>query len=192
LNSPRLVAFATSDRKRQDAGVDTVLFQAMIVPHRSLSARGLRAVIGLILGCTALILLRVWLIRAWPVMGFGVVEIGLAMTLLWRNARHSRASELLLLTEDVLSVTRTDAAGRQTKLRLPVAWLSVLVAETPGQVPRLLLTAHGIREEIGCVLGETERRDLAAALRDALWRMRNPLFDNPQLRETMPPRGPSP
>lgn len=172
--------------------MDTVLFQAMIVPHRSLSPRGVRAVIGLILGCTALILLRVWFIRAWPVMGFGVVEIGLAVTLLWWNARRSRASELVLLTEEALSVARTDAAGRQTKLRLPVGWLNVLLAETPGQVPRLLLTAHGIHEEIACALGEAEKRDLAVALRDAMWRMRNPLFDNPQLRETMPPEGPSP
>ena len=148
--------------------------------------------IGLILGCTALILLRVWFIRAWPVMGFGVVEIGLAVTLLRWNARHSRASELVLLTEEALSVARTDAAGRQTKLRLPVAWLNVLLAETPGQVPRLLLTAHGIHEGIASALGEAEKRDLAAALRDAMWRMRNPLFDNPQLREIMRPEGPSP
>lgn len=172
--------------------MDTVLFQAMIVPHRSLSPRGLRGVTALILCCTALILVRVWLIRAWPVMGFGVVEIGLAVTLLRWNARHSRASELVLLTEEALSVVRTDAAGKRAESRLPVAWLNVILEETPGQVPRVLLAARAAREEIGAALGEAERRDLAQALRAALWRMRNPLFDNPQLRSPMVPSDPLP
>ncbi|MEO9190759.1 MAG: DUF2244 domain-containing protein [Acetobacteraceae bacterium] len=172
--------------------MDTVLFQATIVPHRSLSPGGVRAVIGLILGCAALILLRAWLIGAWPVLGFGVVEIGLAVTLLRWNARHTSDSELVLLTEATLAVIRTDAAGRRTELRLPAGWLNVVLEEEPGQVPRLLLAAHAIRQEIGCALGEAERRDLAAALRSALWRMRNPLFDNKQLREPMAPSVPSP
>ena len=50
-------------------------------------------------------------------------------------------------------------------------------------MPRLLLVAHGVREEIATALGEDEKRDLCAALRDALQRLRNPSFDNPQLRE---------
>ena len=163
--------------------MDTVLFQAVIVPHRSLTPRGMRALVALILGCTGLTLLRFWFLRAWPVMGFSIVEVGLALALLRLNVRRARASELVLLTEGALSVTRTDVAGRRTERRLPVAWLSVVLEEPPGQVPRLLLAGRGTQEEIGMVLGEVEKRDLATALRDALWRMRNPVFDNPQLRE---------
>ncbi len=172
--------------------MDDVLFQALIVPHRSLSPKGLRRVIFLILACTALILLRVLLIHAWPVLGFGVVEIGLAIALLCCNARRSRASELVLLTAEALTVIRTDPAGRRTERRLPAGWLNVVVEEEAGRVPRLVLASHAAREEVGAVLGEAERRDLAAALRGALWRMRNPLFDNPQLREPMAPTAPSP
>ena len=62
-------------------------------------------------------------------------------------------------------------------------------------MPRLLLVARGVREEIATTLGEAEKRDLWAALRDALHRLRNPTFDNPQLqrrrRQVSSPPAPS-
>jgi uncharacterized membrane protein len=161
---------------------EATLFEAMIVPYRSLSARGLAilmAVIGLL---CALIVLRFWLIGAWPVAGFGVVETGLAIYLLRLNASRARASELILLSEDALRIVRTDRRGRREERELPVGWLNATLEELPGQVPRLLLVARGVREEIATTLGEAEKRDLWAALRDALHRLRSPSFDNPQLR----------
>jgi uncharacterized membrane protein len=157
------------------------VFEALIVPHRSLSPRGLRVVVGLILGAATLVALRVLLIGAWPVLAFSGVEVGLAVGLLTLNARRARASELVLLTEYAVKVRRTDPSGRQAEVSIPAAWLNVLLDEAPGQVPRLVLAARGTREEIGAALGEAEKRDLAAALRSALWGLRNPVFDNPQL-----------
>ena len=136
------------------------------------------AVIGLL---CALVMLRFWLIGAWPVAGFGVVEIGVAIFLLRLNASRARASELVLLSEDALRIVRTDRRGRRQQRVLPVGWLNATLEEPPGQVPRLLLVAHGVREEIATTLGEAEKRDLWAALRDALHRLRSPSFDNPQL-----------
>ncbi len=160
----------------------TILFEAMIVPHRSLSPRGVRVLMALMLGCAALIALRVLLIGAWPVLGFSVVEVGLAVGLLKLNVHRARASELVLLTEYAMSVTRTDPRGRRVEVSFPVDWLNVVLEEIPGQVPRLALVMRNVREEIAASLGEAEKRDLAAALGDALWRLRNPVFDNPQLR----------
>ena len=37
--------------------------------------------------------------------------------------------------------------------------------------------------EVGALLGEDQKRDLAEALGAALRRCREPVFDNPQLRE---------
>ena len=132
----------------------------------------------------ALIVLRFWLIGAWPVAGFGVVEIGLAIFLLRLNASRARASELVLLSEDALRIVRTDRHGRRKERVLPVGWLNAVLEEPPGRVPRLLLVARGVREEIADALGEEEKRDLGRRLRDALHRLRNPRFDNPQLRLT--------
>jgi len=76
---------------------------------------------------------------------------------------------------------RTDRRGVRQERVLPVAWLNAVIEEPPGKVPRLLLVAHGVREEIATTLGEAEKRDLWAALRDALLRLRSPRFENPQL-----------
>ena len=160
-----------------------VLFEAVIVPHRSLSRRGLAILLCAIAGLCGLTAFRFWLIGAWPVIGFSVVEIGLACWLISLNARGARASELLLLTEDRLRIIRTDARGRRYERRLGTAWLNVLLEEPPGRVPRLSLVARNLREEIAASLGEAEKRDLADALAGALRRLRHPVFDNSHLGE---------
>jgi uncharacterized membrane protein len=172
---------------------EATLFEAVIVPHRSLAPRGLTILMVVIGLLGTLIIMRFWLIGAWPVMGFGVVEIGLAVFLLRLNAARARASELILLSERSLRIVRTDRHGRREERVLPVGWLNVVMSEPAGQVPRLLLVAHGVREEIATTLGETEKRDLWAALREALRQLRSPRFDNPQLRdaEVSSPAGPS-
>ncbi|HEY6433187.1 MAG TPA: DUF2244 domain-containing protein [Acetobacteraceae bacterium] len=169
--------------------MEPVLFEAVIVPYRSLSPRGLRILTGVICGLCALTTLRFLLIRAWPVIGFSVVEVGLAVGLLWFNLRRGRQSEIVLLTEAGLEIVRTDTAGRKHVERLTHGWLNVVLQEQAGRVPRLLLVARQQQREIAAWLGEEEKRDLAMALRDALDRMRHPVFDNPQLREGPGPGG---
>ena len=160
-----------------------ILFEAMIVPHRSLSRRGLRlllAGIGAICVANLVVFSR---LHAWPVCGFAGGELVLAAVLLRLNALGAKASELLLLTPDALRVVRTDPKGRREERVLSPAWLNVVVEERPGRVPALWVGSHGVREELGRVLGEAEKRDLARALAEALHRWRNPVFDNPQLAE---------
>jgi uncharacterized membrane protein len=164
-----------------DPADELTLFEAVIVPHRSLSPTGLRWLILVICGLCGLTALRFWLIGAWPVAAFSVLEVGLAVVLLRVNAGRARASEMILLTDRALRVVRTSASGRRQECTLAPAWLNVVLEETPGRVPRLVLTARDVREEIGTTLGEAERRDLALALKEALHRARNPRFYNPQL-----------
>jgi uncharacterized membrane protein len=169
--------------EQEHSASGALLFEAVIVPHRSLSPRGLAILLGAITTLCGLTALRFWLIGAWPVIGFSVVEVGLALWLIQSNARSARASELVLLCENALQIVRTDARGRRHERSLSPAWLNVVVEEAPGRVPRLVLAAHNVREEIAAALGETEKRDLAAALGAALHRRRNPAFDNSQLRD---------
>jgi uncharacterized membrane protein len=161
---------------------DATLFQAVIVPHRSLSEAGLRRLLVVIcVMCGASAACFVWL-GAWPVGGFTGLELLLAGFLFRLNARAARGSELVLLSERGLRVLRTDPDGVKRQITLSPAWLNLIVEERPGRVPGLVLTARDIRVEIGRTLGEAEKRDLADALGEALDRLRNPVFDNPQLR----------
>ena len=160
-----------------------VLFQATIVPRRSLSRRGAWTVLGLFALAGIGGALRFALMGLWPVLAFMVLEAVLAAVLVRMHIRAGRAAEILILEPGCLRVLRRDARGRRSERRLATAWLNPQLEEAPGRVPRLVLAAHGMREEVAAMLGEAEKRDLAAALARALRRMREPRFDNPQLRE---------
>lgn len=156
-----------------------ILFQAVITPHRSLSAKGLRTLLVAI--CVVCCVNAGLFIRigAWPVGGFTGVELLLAAFLFRLNARSARATELVMLTESALRIVRTGVDGKRVERSLPPAWLVARLVERPGRVPALLLTTHGRDVEIAAALGETEKRDLQAALAQALHRFRNPVFENP-------------
>ena len=153
------------------------------MPHRSLSRRGLLMVMAAVGSLSAGVSTMFWWLGAWPVAGFSGAEVALAVALLRYNARASRASELLLLSDSGLQVLRTDMHGRRTERLLSASWLNVVVHERRGRVPGLYLVGSGQHEEVGAALGEVEKLSLAEALKAALHTWRNPRFDNPQTRD---------
>ena len=168
------------------AGADPIQpglqFEAVIVPHRSLSERGLWVLVGILCALSAGVSLVLLWLGAWPAVGFCGVEIALAVALLRRHARGNRACEMLLLSDEGFRIVRTDVRGRRVERALSPDWLRVGLEERPGRAPALWLQSRGRRMEVAAELGEAEKRELAEALRAALHRWRNPVFDNPQLR----------
>lgn len=161
---------------------ETLIFEAVIVPHRSLSPRALRRLmlaLAVAIGVSTGVSLH---LHAWPVTGFAGAELVLAIWLLRLNASRARASEVVMLTSAGLRIRRSPARGPAETLELPLAWLRVSLEEVPGRVPRLVLHNRGARAEIAAALGEEEKRDLAHALRQALHAWNHPEFDNPQTR----------
>ena len=158
------------------------LFEAVIVPHRSLSPTGLRWLILVICGLCGLTALRFWLIGAWPVAAFSVLEVGLAVVLLRINAGRARASEMILLTDRALRVVRTSASGRRQERTLAADLAECGAGGDAGARSRDWFSPRGTcGRRSATTLGEAERRDLALALKEALHRARNPRFYNPQL-----------
>ena len=77
---------------------EAALFEAVIVPHRSLSRRALN---GLILAIAVLCCINASIfihLGAWPVGGFTGVELLLAAFLFRLNAHAARGSEMVLLS----------------------------------------------------------------------------------------------
>ncbi|HEX3350941.1 MAG TPA: DUF2244 domain-containing protein [Acetobacteraceae bacterium] len=161
---------------------ETAVFEAVIVPHRSLSRRALNRLLIAIATLCGINATAFVLMGAWPVAGFTGIELLLAAVLFRINALSARGSEVILLTQTGLQIRRTSPKGAREEVMLPAAWLQVVFEDKPSRISRLLLIAPGRREEVGRVLGEEAKRDLARSLEDALWRWRNPVFDNPQLR----------
>lgn len=169
------------ERVERSMEAEAAEFEALIVPHRSLTPRGLALLLGAITAGCLLSTAGFVAIGAWPVAGFAGVEIVLAGLLLRLNARAARAVEVLTLEPAGLRVVRVSRRGGRAERVLPVGWLSVDLRDRPGRVPALLLRGPGVQEEVGASLGEAEKRDLAAALREALRARREPVFRNPQL-----------
>lgn len=158
------------------------VFEALIVPHRSLTPRGAATVVGALLVLSAAVAFRFWLWGAWPVVAFSFMDMPLLLLLLVINQRRARASELIMLDAAQLTVIRTDSSGRRQQNVLPAAWLRIELESTKGS-PRIVASSHGRGCELGAFLHEPERMSLFDALRSALYQAQNPRFDNPQLRE---------
>ena len=156
------------------------LFEALIVPHRSLSVAGQRWLMLAMAGLCGLIALRFWFLGAWPIIAFCGLEGVAAIVLIAVNSRRARGSELLMLSAGCLRVVRTTPSGKRSEVTLASPWLNVMLEEAHGRVPRLLLGLRAQWVEVGAVLGETEKRELAAALQAALYQARNPVFGNPE------------
>lgn len=175
--------FGTGSASQGQSGDDgRPIFEAHIVPYRSLSRRGVSILVLVTAILTASVGLRFWLWGAWPVVAFSFFEIPLLIVLLAINRRRARASELIMLTGQCLTVVRTDPAGRRKQVSLPAAWLRVDLEEGKG-VPRIVLRNRGEACEVGAFLHDPEKQSLFAALKRALHEASNPNFDNPQLRE---------
>jgi uncharacterized membrane protein len=166
----------------QTPAFEAPVFEALIVPHRSLTRKGVAGLVAIVLVLNAVVALRFWLWGAWPVMAFSLMEVPLVAVLLAINMRRARASELIMLNGHELTVIRTDSAGQRKQVSLPAAWLRVDL--DPGRgIPRVVLSSHGRECEVGAFLHEPDKLSLFGALTDAVYRVRNPRFDNPQLQD---------
>jgi uncharacterized membrane protein len=150
--------------------MDRPTFRAELRPNASASPRALLILAWLLGGLAGATATAFVLLGAWPVLPFMGVEVGAALLLLrWHARSTARESEVLELTEREFRITRTDRAGRVRGTTLEPYWLR---AELTGRPPQVVLASHGRRIAVGNALTEDERRDLHAALSDALARWR--------------------
>jgi uncharacterized membrane protein len=120
-----------------DAAVQTgqILFEASLRPHRSLTPRQVMVAGAAMAGASLFITALMYLLGAWPVIGFDTADIILALVLLWLNVRAARAVETIQLSEGAIAVMRVDAGGRREAFSLPAYWLKIELRERAGTVP---------------------------------------------------------
>jgi uncharacterized membrane protein len=157
-----------------DEPVPAVHFATSLSPHRSLSPEGFTWLIRGAVAANLMIGLPMYLLGAWPVMGF----MGLDVFLLWymfkRSYLDARRSETLVLTDRELIVDRKSPDGEREEHRLDAYWLKVDLQEDE----RLVLTSRGNRVVIGRFLSPGERVHVADQLKAALAAMRTPTYDH--------------
>lgn len=164
------------------ASTDPILFEAISTPPQSLSRQGMIWLCALAVPAAGIPAVLFALLGAWPVLGFMGLEVGVVLALVALHRRWSAASvERLCLTAGQLTITAADGRGGRRQVALDPYWSRVELREATGLGATLWLVCRGREVEVGRLLAEPEKRDLAAALSAALRRYRNPVFDNPQL-----------
>jgi uncharacterized membrane protein len=161
---------------------EALLFQATILPHRSIAARGQMIISSLIAGFSTVLGAVMAAFHAWPVLAFLAAACALALALLHLNLRRGKAREMVLLSAQSIRVIQVSPRGVRREASLPTAWLRLKLQDRHPQSPRLTVSSRDKSLEIGAALGEAEKRDLARALSRALSQITSPRFDNEQLR----------
>ena len=150
-------------------------FERVLLPHRSLPPHGFHLLL-LILGLISLAVgIGFVSIGAWPVMGFFGLDVALVYIAFRLNYRSARRSETIRLAGDAFTVERVDVRGERRIWRFQPFWLRVILEERGDEWNRLLIASHGRRLVIGDIVTPAVRRELAAAIREALRRWRDTL-----------------
>ncbi|MGP1276484.1 MAG: DUF2244 domain-containing protein [Caulobacterales bacterium] len=151
---------------------DAVLLDAHVRPNRSLRGPAFIALMVAIAVISFTAGLAFLLIGAWPVMGF----FGLDLLIVWLafrlNYRDGRRLERIHITPDAIHVLRRWPTGYETLYRLQPAWTRVELDHEDEPDVQARLTSMGRHLVVGSVLSPRERRDLAAAIREALEKSR--------------------
>ncbi len=150
----------------------TVLFRAVIHPHRSLSPAGFRWLMWCVGALSVGTGLAFYLSGAWPVIGFMGVDVALLYWAFKASYRSGHAVEKVELTNRALTVERIDPSNRRQVWTLAPGWLRVHLDEPLRPESQITLASHGRYLVVGSDLSPDERRDFADALRDALERWR--------------------
>ena len=152
---------------------ETVVFSAVLRPHRSLSPRGFGLLMAAIALCSFFVGIAFWMMGAWPVVGFCGLDILLIQWAFRLNYRDARASEEVHLTRERLSVTQISPQGIARETGFNPYWARLEVERQPEiGVTALRIASHGARLAIGAFLPPVERESFAAAFSEALAKVR--------------------
>jgi uncharacterized membrane protein len=148
---------------------EQVLFEARLLPHRSLSFTGFTvlmlvlAVVSFAVGVTFL------LMGAWPVFGFFGLDVGLVWFAFRANYRDANAYEDIRITPSVLSVRQVSPRGKARETDFNPRWTRLEKTEDEvAGVTKVALISRGLQLIVGSFLPPFYKSELAKALGKAL------------------------
>jgi len=137
-----------------------------LYPHRSLSPRGLRIVLGIVVAANLVVATLFLTLRAWPVFGFMGLDVALVFWAFRANMRAAQEHETIVIDGEKWTFHRSNKRG-ETSRTFNRRWMRLELEydEARELVGRLFFISHGKRTEVGRFLGAEERKALADHLR---------------------------
>lgn len=145
-----------------------ILFEAYLVPHRSLPPIGFLVVMGLLIAISVAIGVGFALAGAWPVLGFLGIDVILVYIAFRISYGAARQSEHVRLSAQELEIVLADPSGTEKRTVLQAYWAKIDVEPENAKRVRLVIRSHGRTLELGSFLGTAEKLAFAEALSNAL------------------------
>lgn len=152
-----------------DPKPEPTLFSAIITPHRSLSRKGFLLVMLAIGGLSLIGGMVLFVIGAWPVVGFLGLDVLLVYFAFRLNFRAAKAYEVVTVTPSELRVRKVSHRGKAAEWMLNPLWTR-LDRETHEEfgLLRLFLVSRGWRLVVASFLGPKEKESFANELSAAI------------------------
>jgi uncharacterized membrane protein len=144
------------------------LLDLTLTPNRSFDRRHMRWMVAGVGAVFLLMGLRFLALGAWPVLPFMLADVTLLFWAFRANYAAGRGHERLVLADDLVMLSRVNPYGAVTRFGFDAYWARVKVEETPLGDAHVWLAAGGRRVRVGRFLSANERRDVGAALTEAL------------------------
>lgn len=159
---------------------DPELFSQTLVPHRSLSKRGLTWLLMAFAGIGLGISLPFFWLGAWPVAGFFGIDVLLLYVAFRANMRSARAYEQILLTHVELLFRKVSAKGQARFWRFNPGWVRLHTeAHEEFGIQKVALIQGQRQVEVGRFLGAAEKEAFALSFKQALGEARRGRTYNP-------------
>lgn len=149
----------------------SVVYSAVLRPHRSLGASGIRLVTMLAAAACAIPGVIFLSLGAWPILPFLGLDVLILYAALHLNLRAGNEFEAINLSRQALTVRRSNAWGVQSETSFQPQWLQVNIEELPADDNRVELRSRGCSLTIARFLPPRERVVLAEALRRELFKL---------------------
>lgn len=149
------------------------LFAATLTPNRSLTRKGFRVVIALVVVMASVPAIVFSSLGAWPILGFLGLDVALVWWALAAARREGKREERITLWPDQLELTQVDAAGKETLTRFNPYFVKLVVDRDFNE--RTIAMHLRTRESdvvIGNFLSQDDKSSFAKAFGTALKRAR--------------------
>lgn len=149
------------------------LFAAKLRPHRSLSGRGARIVLAIVVVLASVPGIVFLSMGAWPIVGFVGLDVALIWWALASSLRDGKRFEEVTLWRDQLEFKQVDGAGHETLTRFDPRFVKLVVdRDFNERTTGLHLRSTERDMELGAFLGQDEKSSFAKAFGTALKRAR--------------------
>lgn len=110
---------------------ETPVYQAELIPHRSLGRKGYRIFFAITGGLSLVHILFFMTAGAWPIMMFFGLDFILLYGAFWLNYRAARAREEISLSRLDLSIRKISPGGTVREARYNPFWARLKIARHP-------------------------------------------------------------